>query len=201
MPRSTLAIIICLIFILASLFAVVFSESQQTPGVTQPIKRFKPIPTPVAQTVISLSPDMIDLATQETADVFVTMDTGENEIVAIQIVLGYDPLLLRIIDIRPAGVMQEAGEILKDINVKNGRLSYALGLTPTQKPIIGQGDTIAIVTFARNQSFPTSINTQISEITLLQRSLASARGVGPSVIKNLFGTRAILPVAPSAYQP
>lgn len=201
MPRKTLAIIICLFFILTSLFAIVFSETPRTPEVTQSAKKIKPIPTPVAQTVISLFPDTVDLVAKETADVAVTMDTGENEIVAIQIVIGYDPLLLRAIDLRPAGIMQESREILKDINAKNGRLSYALSLTPTQKPIIAHGDTIAIVTFARNQFFPASINTQTSEITLLQRSLASARGVGPSVIKNLFGTKVILPAASTTYQP
>ena len=175
--RKTLALISSLIIVLVALFVLSMSApSQKTPTTTT-----QPTPTPVAQTVIRLTPNPVSL-TQNQGTIEVTMDTAENEVTAVQLEILYDPAVLSNVSIQAGTFFTSPVPLLNTIDKNQGRISYALAITPAQAPLKGSG-TVATIAFTKN---PATTATQ-TELQLLPRTLVAAKGVGPSVLKKATG--------------
>lgn len=179
--RKTLALISSLIIVLVALFVLSLSTTNQ-PG-TPSTSNAQPTPTPIAQTIIKLTPNPVTLSEDNNGVVEVTMDTSENEVTAVQLEILYDPEVLTNVTIKPGTFFTSPVPLLNTIDRTEGRISYALAVTPAQAPLKGSG-TVAIIEFRKN---PTSSITQ-TELQLLPRTLVAAKGVGPSVLREATGT-------------
>lgn len=179
--RKTLALISSLVIVLVALFVLSFST---TPKATDKQNTsMQPEPTPIAKTVIKLSPNPVILTATSAGSVDVSMDTSDNEVTAVQLEILFDPDVLTDVSIRPGTFFTSPVPLLNTVDKQEGRISYALAITPAQAPLKGSG-TIATIVFSKN---PASTLTQ-TELKLLPRTLVAAKGIGPSVLKEATGT-------------
>lgn len=142
------------------------------PSTTTPI----PTPTPSAETSLSFSPNPIIIASPS-GMINLSIDTGTNKVNAIQLELSYDPKTLPIVDIFPGSFLESATPLLKNIDTKNGKLTYVLTIPPTGKAQSGKG---TIATLAFTTRMPSG---QKTTITFMPKTLVTAENVPTSVLK------------------
>lgn len=180
MSKRTLTLIGILIIVAAALVAIAVSPKRvNLPSViTTP---FAPSPTPFAQTVMTMSPAAISVASGATGTVSVNIDSGINAVTAVQLDMTYDPKALTNIKITAGPFFQNPFELLNIIDTKTGKISYALGLPPSAAAKKGNG-TVATISFT-----PLLPAGQTTQLTFTNKSLATAEGVSKSVLKSSSG--------------
>lgn len=182
MARKTLTLIIVLLILASGLLYLAFrsgskeDSAQIAPPLVSPI----PTPTPVAQTVLALSPNPLVVASQS-GSLTLNIDTGANNVTAIQVELTYDPTLFAVTDIATGTFFEDPIILLKKIDEKNGKVSYVLATTPAAKAVSGKG-TIATLSFTT--TIPSGQKTQIS---FTKKTLVTAEGAQASVLKSAEG--------------
>lgn len=198
MSKKTLALIIGLIALTAFLLVIALSTKEPKVATNEQTTSNEPTPTPAAQSVIAMEPNSIDLSRGITGQqsVDITIDTGENQVTAVQLELAYDPKVVSNVTVRPSTFFSSPTVLLNQSDAANGRISYALGIAPAQDPVSGQGNVATV-------SFNVRPNSGVSEseITLLPKSLVTARGVGASVLKLSSGVTLQLPANTVTTQP
>lgn len=138
-----------------------------------------PVPTPFAQSVLSIVP-ATESATPSTVKTYnVLLDSNINTINAVQLELSYDPKVLANVTVKPGSFFPKPLELIKDIDSVNGRISYALGIQPQDKGVQGSG-TVAAISFTIIPSATDSSTT----ISFMPKTLVTAAGVIQSVLKN-----------------
>jgi hypothetical protein len=132
-----------------------------------------------------MTPDPVTL-TGNTASVNVGLDSQDNEITAVQMEISYDPKVLSFVSVTPSSLFAQGVPLINTVDKKNGRISYAVGLSPQQvsTPHTGKIE-VATLEFTKVGSASGSTSTQIQ---FLPKSLVSARGVAQSVLKSTTGT-------------
>lgn len=139
---------------------------------------------PVAQTVLSFGTPIIATSSsvlREPADLNyslpVNITTGKNRVTAVQLELIYDPKVLSNVSVVPGSFFKNPIALLNQIDTKTGRISYALGISPTDEAVMGKGVT-AILTF------DVKAGTEAKTVILfLPKTLVTAQGVTESVLK------------------
>lgn len=174
MSKRTLALIIVLILITSVLIALAVTPEKKP--VTPPTA-IVPTPTPAAQTALTFSPNPLTIASPS-ATVDVSIDTQTNPVTAVQLELSYDPKVITSIDVKPGSFFTNPAELLKTIDTKEGKISYALGILPSDNPKKGQG-VAATITFRTNLKVG-----QTTQINFLPKTLVTASGVTASVLKS-----------------
>ncbi|RJQ36304.1 hypothetical protein C4559_05390 [Candidatus Microgenomates bacterium] len=184
MSKRTLALIIGLIVVTAVLLAIALSPEK--PQENQPISQKTPIVTkaPVVQTNLFFTPSPL-IVSSSSGSINVNINTGENKATAVQLELTYDPKALTNIDIKPGNYFENPIVLLKNVDDKNGRITYAIAISPTGAPKKGEG-IVATITF-------TSLlgPGQKTEITPLPKTMATATGETMSVLKKVSGATII----------
>lgn len=172
MSKRTLALIIILVVITGVLVALAVTPEKKpaTPQATVPT------PTPAAQTALAFSPNPLTLASAS-ATVDVLVDTQTNPVTAVQLELSYDPKAITSIDVKPGSFFTNPAELLKTIDTKEGKISYALGILPSDNPKKGQG-VVATITFRTSLAVG-----QPTQISFLPKTLVTASGIASSVLK------------------
>lgn len=188
MSKKTLALIVALVLVTVVLLVVAVKSSQQQQGSKQPAPvAQRPTPTPVAHTLLSISPNPLTaVAGINTASV--NIDTSIDNVTGVQLEIAYDPKVLTNVTIKPGTFFTNPNILLTNVNKTSGRVTYVLGITPAQQPVKGTG-TVATLSF----SVRPGVTESQTQITLLPKSLVSARGVNPSVLKMATGTTVMLP--------
>lgn len=191
MSKKTLALIISLVVLTAVLLVIALSTKEQKVANNTPsVPSEQPSPTPPAHSVLTMTPATLDLSTRATGihTVDVAIDSDDNNVTAVQLEIAYDPKVIRNLQVKPGKFFASPTVLLNKNDVKTGRVSYALGISPAQDPEKGTG-TVATLTFT---VLPGATGTE-TQITLLPKSLVTARGVGPSVLKSASGVTIMLP--------
>lgn len=188
MSKKTIALVIGLVLLTVVLVGLAIQTADQAP--TPPAEQKEsPTPTtaPEAKTSLHLSPNPVKLA-GTTATMTAVIDSADNEITAVQMEISYDPKMLSFVSIKPSEELANAIPLLNSVDKKNGRITYAIGLSPEQarKPHTGKTD-VATLTFTKvNGANATASAT--TEVTFLPKTLVSARGISHSVLKEMTGT-------------
>jgi hypothetical protein len=181
MPKRTLILILVLIIVTVGL---VWLSVYTVPGQkTTPIAK-TPTVLPFAKTTITLSSS--PTATFTNPDVYVLdsmISTEDNKITAVQLELSYDPKALTKVDILPGTFFKDPVVLLKNIDEKNGRISYAIAIKMGQQAVGGTG-TIAQIQFS---PLPGS-NLTTTSISFLPKTKVSAQGEAKTVLKSALGT-------------
>jgi hypothetical protein len=107
-------------------------------------------------------------------EVDVIMNTNQNKVTLTQLELSYDPDIMRVFDLKPTGLLQDAEIIQKNIDGKNGRISFWLGLNPGETFLQGEG-SIATITFVK-------YGTESAEIDFAPKTSVNAKGSEKSVL-------------------
>lgn len=172
-------ILIAVLMLLAALLlaAALLSPQLRTRTPSQDIARITP--TPTADTRLSFSPEVTSLISSSTATIDVVIDTGVNKVTGVQLEIAYDPSVLTSITLEPGTFLSKPLVLLNKEDTKNGRISYALGVSPAEEPAEGSG-TVAKITIKKKLTLPTG--TQQTSLRLLPKSLVSEIGVEGSVL-------------------
>lgn len=182
MPKKTLALISGLVLVTVVLFIVAFNANKQqtqNPPMTNSQPSVAVVP---AHSVLALSPNPIYVGPGQQAQVDVTVDTSDNDVTAVQLELGYDPRYVTNLQVTPGTAFQNPVVLINKNNPQQGRMTYALGITPNKPTVKGKGVVATITFVAQGQ-----IGTQ-SQLALLPTTLITARGVASSVLKSSTGT-------------
>jgi hypothetical protein len=188
MPRKTLALISGLVLVTVILFAVALRASKTsnnptpTPSPMNEQTQMQVSPTvSMAHSVLTLSPNPINVAPGGQGQVTVNIDTSDNSVTAVQLELAYDPNSITNVKVVSGSLFQNPVVLIDKNNTQTGRYTYAFGITPNHPTIQGTG-TVATVTFTAKATSGTS------QLALLPTSLVTARGITASVLKSASGT-------------
>lgn len=188
MPRKTLALISGLVLVTVVLFAVALKASKTannptpTPSPMNEQTNTQVSPTiSMAHSVLTLSPNPINVLPGGQGQVSVNIDTSDNSVTAVQLELAYDPNSITNVKVTAGSLFQNPVVLIDKNNAQTGRYTYAFGITPNHPTIQGTG-TVATVSFTAKSSNGTS------QLALLPTSLVTARGITTSVLKSATGT-------------
>lgn len=184
MSKRTIALIVglSLITILLLTIAVNPKKEQRTPTlppVTTPSQTVQPTQE-AATTRMFLSPNQVVTSTT-TNSVDVMVESDENSLTAVQLELQYDPKAISSITVKPGTFFDNPVVLLNTVDKTTGRVSYALGILPSQTTKKGSG-TVATISF----TLTGTVNS--TTLSFLPKSLATAAGVPTSVLKETLGT-------------
>jgi len=181
MPKRTLALILVLIIVTIGLvwLSVYTIPSQKTPTVIK-----KPAVLPFAKTTITLSSSpTATLVDSSVYSLDTTISTEDNKVTAVQLELSYDPKAITNVDILPGTFLNDPVVLLKNIDEKNGRISYAIAIKMGGQAVSGSGN-IAQVQFSPIKG--SDLTT--TAINFLPKTKVSAQGEAKSVLKSALGT-------------
>lgn len=192
MSKKTIGLIVGLLAVTVVLLVVALTSRQadrQATDVTQ-----GPTPTPVAQTVLSLSPETVELAANGTGSVDVFIDTGENEVTGVQLEVSYDPAIIRNVAATPADFLQNPiapDRATVNSNNEPGHFTFFLGTLAEGTKGTGK---VATITFSKVPTAPRDVTE--TGIEILPETLVTAKGVfNTSVL--LSATGATVRLTPS----
>lgn len=175
MSTRTLILIALLTIITAGLVYVAVTPPKQQPAPTPIV--VKPTPTPAAQTMLALIPNPLTISSPS-GSLDVTIDTGNNNVTAVQLELSYDPKMLTNVTVaqpKTNAFFEKPVELIKQMDAKKGTIRYAIGIDPTTKAKQGIGIVATL-------KFRASLGT--SQITFLPQTLVTAEGISVPVLKS-----------------
>jgi hypothetical protein len=178
--KRTYLLILLLALIATGLLAIAFIPKVNAPPVTTTVK---PIQSPVQTTLVISSNPIQDKVNPLKYTVDIAIDSGQNNVTAVQLELSYNPKALTNVDITPGTFFNNPNILLKKIDPVNGRITYALGVSLGQKGISGQKN-VAQISFFVVPGFGT---TPIA-INFDPKTSVSAEGYAQSVVKDLTGS-------------
>ncbi len=178
MSKRTIGLIAVLIVVTGVLLAIAVSPQKQTQPKLTPIVA---TPTPAMQSILMLSPNPL-IVSSSSAKVDVNIDTKENLATAVQLEFAFDPKLITNIEITPSTFFENPVVLIKNIDMENGKISYAVGISPVGVAKKGIG-TVATITFDLNMK-----PGEKTEITPLPKTMITAKDVPSSVLKQASGT-------------
>ncbi len=189
MSRKTLALIagltvLCLVLVVLALNMGPKAPEAPATGEETEVSEIEPSPTVPAHTTVNLQPNPV-IFSSSSASVDVMIDTDDNEVTGAQFEIVYDPEVLNVSTIRQGTFFENALILINRIEREEGRITYALGLTPTgmQNPSTGTG-TVATVVFTRRSTAPRTGTTELK----MENVMIAAKDIGPSVLKQATGT-------------
>lgn len=197
MSKRTLALIITLLVITLFLLWIAYYQNNQNQTYSEAVPSITPkAVTP--QTTLSLFPNPLSATGSSSSSAKVEIDTKDNFVTAVQLELSYDPRLLKNLDIslpqNNIAFFENPVVLYKEIDEKEGRISFALGISSASKPRKGMG-TVAVITFRKDQSLGQT------QITFLPKTLVKAEGLEASVLKESNGTTVASPLPPNTATP
>lgn len=140
-PLKTIVLIVILALIAISLVYVAFL-SKDAP-LKQMVQKTTQEETNDADTSLSIEEST---KAEEGNNYFstVNINTGKNGVIGVQLELYYDPTLITNVTITPLDFFPQAVEVLKKVDQQNGRISYALTVSPGEEAVKGVGELVKI---------------------------------------------------------
>ncbi len=185
MPRKTLALLVGLVLVTVILFIVALQTGKNATKMDQ--AKVQATPTPdVAHTVLSMSPELVQVATGKPGSVDVMIDTSDNEVTAVQLELLYDPTMISNVKVVSGPVLPNPNVLIDKNNPTTGRYTYAYGIQPNQPTVKGKG-VVAKITFTARGTAGKQ-----SQIIIQETSLATARGTAGTVLKSSTGATVVI---------
>jgi len=182
MSKRTLGLIVFLFIITAGLIYIAVSPKNTSKENTAPTTRI--IPAPIPQTKISISPNPFT-ASSPSGSLEINIDTGKNNVTAVQIELSFDPKTLTKVTLTPGGFFENPMVLINDVDYKNGKISYAIGISPSGTPKTGKG-VVAKIEFTADPQDAVS-----TKINFMPKTLVTASEATTSVLKEALGTEII----------
>lgn len=168
--KRTLALIIVLTLITATLLYLAIRQEQPAPSVT-----IAPTPTvSPAHTTLALIPQTASTAAYQT--VAVMIDSHSNKVSGTQINLAYDPTVLSNVSVKLGTYFTNPSILLNTVDTKNGRITLVLGIQPNALQATGSG-TIATVSYTL---LPTTKSS--TQISFLPKTAVTQEGELSSVL-------------------
>lgn len=141
-PLKTVVLIVILALVAISLVYVAFlSKDAPLKQIVQKTQQQQE--ESLSDTSLSIDKSVKDEQNNEYYSI-VNIDSGKNSIVGVQLELYYDPSLITNVTVTPLDFFPQAVEVLKKVDDKNGRISYAITVSPGETAVIGKGQLVKI---------------------------------------------------------
>lgn len=196
MSKKTLALILTLLLLTIILIGVALTtRNTKTANTEQPTtqEQQEPTPTPdMAKTTLKLTPNPVypDTGSTSATTVNVEIDTGENNVSAVQLEIQYDPAVLTNMKVLPGDFFTNPNVLpVGGVDIQKGTITYALGPSNIRESKSGTGVVATLQFVPRAAAGVTE-----TEITLLDKSLVTQFGQAESVLKEVQSTRVVLPL-------
>lgn len=194
MSKKTLALIfglcaitILLVYVALNQKAMLPTIPQQPQQVVNKTSTASPTPAP-AETVLSLSPNPLTVSASTPATLDVVINSNGQKITAVQLELTFDPKVVTIVSVaQPTKnpFIANVFPLMNKIDAKTGRVSYAVGVSPSAQSPTGAG-RVATITLRTNLAAG-----EQSVIQFLPKTLVTAEGILNSVLKSTAGATVI----------
>ncbi|RJQ26815.1 hypothetical protein C4577_02810 [Candidatus Parcubacteria bacterium] len=185
MPKKTTILIVILALVTSVLVYLAISTEnrrplpKEQPQVTKINKELKPVKT----ARLYFQPENLNTSgvyAPITSDVFI--DAGKNKVSGVQLEMAFDPEAITKVDIasptdNPFFSSPNSVILFKDIDYNNGRISYAVAISPTEDPKTAIGK-VATITFTPNSSYSTTE----AEISFLNKTIVTELGTVESIL-------------------
>lgn len=184
MPKRTLLLIVLLS--ITTLFLVYIALNRiPTPIQKLPVNQ-QVVPTTVPimkNALLYFDPETVQTKRSVSKSADILINASEHKVNVVQLELSYDPEILTNVSINPPSNFSFFGEpfsyiiLFKEVDVKNGKINYAIGVSATSSPKTGVGK-VATVTFnlKAGQLNPT-------QIKFLDKTSVAQDGTRESVLK------------------
>lgn len=123
MSKKLFSIILLLLLALSSLIYVVYFFRESAPQFPRTTKKTMPTITPTA--LLSFTPNALEVLSGNASTLDISINSNAP-LKLIQLEIGYDPTAITYANIIPGNYFSDSEVILEKIDIKNGRLSYAL---------------------------------------------------------------------------
>ena len=141
-PLKTVVLIVILALIAVSLVYVAFlSKDAPLKQIVQRSQQQEE--SNLADTSLSIDQSTKDEESNNYYSI-VNIDSGKNSVIGVQLELYYDPSLITNVNVTPLDFFPQAVEVLKKIDQQNGRISYAITVSPGEASVKGQGQLVKI---------------------------------------------------------
>lgn len=190
MSKRTLALVGILLFVTLGLVAIAVIPQPAAKPTPTPPPEARPTPPLPAQTVLSISPNPIVVSPNSSGSANILIDTGENQVTAVQFEITFDPKVIGNVDVAPGTFFANPLVLLRNVAQKKGTVSFAIGIQPTGNAKRGQG-SVATLTFQ-----VVSSTSQSSPLTFREETLVTATGATASVLKTALGSSIFIKPAP-----
>lgn len=183
MSNRTLLLIGLLLIIATSLVLVALNSPYSPTVAPSPIAP-PPVTLPVEESVLRFDDPVIatESAASNTANVTYSLpliiNTGRNAVTAVQVELAFDPKVLAKVSVNPGSFFNNPIVLLNEVDESTGKISYALGISPQDNGIRGEG-VVAMISFQTKVASPTA-----TSVTFLPKTMVTAEGVSQSVLKS-----------------
>lgn len=185
-PKKTILLIVILTLITVGLVALALMPKKPAPAEPSPVTQITPNPV---QTILTISSTPIPQSTPSAYITDVVINTGQNKVTSAQLELSYDPAVLTKVDIESGSFFINPKVVLKNIDEKEGRITFALSSSDTQGAL-GQGILAKISFTILKKNVSTTID-------FLPKTKVSAEGVSESVLKTSVGALFTLGTVPT----
>lgn len=178
MSKKTYFLVLILVVIATYLaYSAAFRPASQKTPTSPPTQ----VTIPVYQATLAFSPSPLIISPtliQSPGSLDVVIDTGSKKATAVQLELSYDPKVLTNIELSPGTFFDNPIELIKTIDADNGRISYAVAISPNGTEKQGKG-TVATIKFVANTQVA-----KATQISFLPKTLVTAQGVSTSILKS-----------------
>ena len=176
MSRKTILLIILLTVITTGLLILaIASQKEEIEQLSTTSPTVSPTPN---EAILSLSQSNQTTKTDGTKQVDLWIDTGKNKVTAIQMELAYDPNVLSDIKVVPAFFIENPVILFNQVDTKNGRVSFAVGISSPDKTLSGKGIIATI-----NYRVLPSAKADNTTLHFLSKTGVSAEGIKGTVLK------------------
>lgn len=193
MPRKTLALLVGLVLVTVILFIVALQTGKNQPLKTEDANMQAAPAEEIVHTVLSLSPELVEISSGRQGSVDVLMDPSGNEVTGIQLELLYDPTMVSNVKVVPGPAFPNPNVLIDNNNPQTGRYTYAYGVRPNQPTLTKQG-VIAKITFTARGTAGRQ-----SQFILHPTTIVTAVGIDSNVLKEATGATVVI-VAPTGTQ-
>lgn len=129
-----------------------------------------------------ITSDIYFLKNSDNKTVYININTKNQSISGVQLVLSYDPSLIPTVSITPGTFFENPVVLQNSVDATYGIISYSLSIQPNYAQIYGEG-TVAILHYS---GLPTGVSTMLS---VLPQTKVTAKGVNTSVLKQAYSVR------------
>ena len=116
-----------------------------------------------------------------TKTVNVVLTTQSNKVSGVQFEVAYDPTVLSNVTVKPGDFFPKPLVLLNQVDTKNGKINYAIGIQPTADQLSGTGTT-AVISYTL---LPTASASQTT-LKFLPKTQVVEQGIAGSVLEKSF---------------
>lgn len=171
--KRTLALILVLLAITGGLLYLALKEEQPT-GQQKTGQQTGEMLSP-AHTTLSFSPPSPSTSAKQSTSILI--NSNSNKVTVVQLNLGYDPQILSNVLIKPGTYFSNPTILFNNIDKVNGRITYDIAISPTDKQASGSG-TVATISYS---ILPAAAAT--TKINFLPKTEATQQGISGSILK------------------